>query len=493
MKHVPVVVIGAGPTGVAAATLLAQYGVDSVVIERHQDIYPLPRAVHLDDEVHRILDALGVATQFRSVSQPGRGLRLVDRDLKVLAQFDRGVAEDGIPQASMFDQPDLERLLRTNLEKYPEVELMSGTELLGLEQDEAHVVVHAKDSRGNPIELTADYVLGCDGANSLVREAMGSRTCDLGFEQRWLVIDLKCSVQFDDWDGVHQVCDTHRAGTYMRIGPDRFRWEFQLQEGETPADFGSLAELRSLLDAWVGDVADKDLEIIRVVEYTFRAMVADRWRKGRMFILGDAAHLTPPFIGQGMGAGLRDAFNLSWKLADVIHGRRADALLDTYQAERKRHVRGLIRKAVLIGSAMTGGRRMATGLRRVILPRIHHLPGMRRLVLSSATPRLRRSALVRRRSAGSAAGSLVPQFFDEMLGARAGLLILGPVGQEDHALAGELGVVATCAEPTEASVSWFKALGASAVLVRPDRVVAATGGSSAAVRRRLPTVLRSAS
>ncbi len=490
MKDVPVVVIGAGPTGVAAATLLAQYGVASVVVERHHNVYPLPRAVHLDDEVHRILDALGVATEFRETSQPGRGLRLVDRDLNVLAQFDRGVADGGIPQASMFDQPELETMLRANLTKYPEVELMTGTEMLGLDQTEDHVVVHLQDSSGTPVELTAQFVLGCDGANSLVRETMGSRARDLGFEQRWLVIDLRCSVLFDDWDGVHQVCDTHRAGTYMRIGPSRFRWEFQLLDGESPEDFEALADLRSLLDPWLADVADEDLEIVRVVEYTFRAMVADRWRAGRLFVLGDAAHLTPPFIGQGMGAGLRDAFNLSWKVADVIHGRRTDALLDTYEAERKRHARGLVKKAVLIGSAMTGGGRMATGIRRVVLPQFHHVPGVRQLVLSSATPRLRRSALVRRRSAGAAGGTLVPQCFDQQLGQRAALLTLQSVTPEDIELASELGAVATVIEPSEISTAWFKELGARTVLVRPDRVVVATGNDSAAVRRRLPTVLR---
>ena len=164
-------------------------------------------------------------------------------------------------------------------------------------------------------------MLGCDGANSIVRAAIGATMRDLSFEQRWLVVDVATDADLDQWDGVHQVCDPVRAGTYMRIGPTRYRWEFRLLPGETADDFRNLAGTEAADRPVDLAACDHDeLELIRVTEYTFRAQIADRWRRGNIFLLGDAAHLTPPFIGQGLGAGLRDAMNLAWKLAGVIAG-----------------------------------------------------------------------------------------------------------------------------------------------------------------------------
>ena len=172
---------------------------------------------------------------------------------------------------------------------------------------------------GNRQVIEADHVLGCDGANSVVRQAMGSRMIDLGFEQRWLVIDVETDADIRQWDGVHQVCDRRRAATYMRIGQRRYRWEFRLLDGERLSDFESMSDIHRLIAPWTRGTPREQLRLVRIADYVFRAQVADRWRRGGVFLLGDAAHLTPPFIGQGMGAGLRDANNLAWKLAGVIH------------------------------------------------------------------------------------------------------------------------------------------------------------------------------
>ena len=179
---------------------------------------------------------------------------------------------------------------------------------------------------GRTHTVDADYVLGCDGANSVVRGQIGSTMRDLKFEQRWLVVDVATDADLHQWEGVHQVCDPARAGTYMRIGETRYRWEFQLLAGESADDFRTLAALRPLIEPWTAGVRDDRLDLLRVTEYTFRAQIADRWRRGNVFLLGDAAHLTPPFVGQGMGAGLRDAMNLAWKLAGVLDGTLAPDL-----------------------------------------------------------------------------------------------------------------------------------------------------------------------
>lgn len=371
-----VVIVGAGPTGLTAATLLAQYGVECLVFDRWESIYPQPRAVHLDDEIYRLLARIGVAEEFAAISWPCEGLRLVDKNLRVLAEFRRGAdrGRHGYPEANMFDQPELESILRANLTRRSGVTIRGNAEVTGLTQDSGTVRVDVTDRvTGRQEEIRADYVLGCDGANSLVRASIGASLRDLTFAQRWLVVDVATDADLAQWEGVHQVCDPVRAATYMRIGDRRYRWEFRLTPGETADDYRDSAQLHPLISPWTKDVPVERLEIVRAAEYTFRAQVADRWRDRRVFLLGDAAHLTPPFIGQGLGAGLRDAANLAWKLAAVLAGSLPETVLHTYQTEREPHARALIRLAKLVGTLMTEGGELGNVLRGVLAPRLHLL------------------------------------------------------------------------------------------------------------------------
>ena len=260
-------------------------------------VYPQPRAVHLDDEIYRILARLGIADEFAAISRPALGLRLLDPAMRVLAEFPRDTAcsGNGFPQANMFDQPELEALLRANLKRYPNAELRGNVDVTDVaEQSDGRIRVTFVDrTERTEHHVDADYVLGCDGANSLVRSTIGSAMRDLRFEQRWLVVDVATDADLEQWEGVHQVCDPVRAGTYMRIGPTRYRWEFRLLPGETADDFGSLDALEAAHRAVDLRVARRRTELVRVTEYTFRAQIADRWRRGNVFLLGDAAHLTP--------------------------------------------------------------------------------------------------------------------------------------------------------------------------------------------------------
>jgi 2-polyprenyl-6-methoxyphenol hydroxylase-like FAD-dependent oxidoreductase len=486
VPHVPVIVVGAGPTGITAATLLAQYGVDCLVLERWPGVYPQPRAVHLDDEIFRIIARLGIAEEFAAISRPTLGLRLLDNRRTALAEFTRDPARSvhGFPQANMFDQPELEALLRMNLKRYPGVELRGDAQVTGLADDGRRVRVTFTDrSDGTVHQIDADHVLGCDGANSVVRSQIGSTMRDLNFEQRWLVVDIATDADLQQWDGVHQVCDPARAGTYMRIGQDRYRWEFQLRAGESADDFGTVAALRPLIAPWTATVADGELRLLRVAEYTFRAQLADRWRRSNVFILGDAAHLTPPFIGQGMGAGLRDAMNLAWKIAGVRDGTLAASALDTYEQERKPHARAMIQLALNIGRAMSGGGRLGDVGRRIVLPRLRLIPGLRDKVLDSTTPALRGSALVcRSRRAGRLAGTLCPnprlsrdQRLDDVLGTGFALITTGNVSDADKALLEQRGVIVVIAERGTDLAKWLLRGRATAAFVRPDRTVMRAG------------------
>ena len=463
LEAVPVVVVGAGPTGVTAATLLANYGVEVLLLDRWSDVYPQPRAVHLDDEVHRILARLGVAEEFAAISRPSQGLRLLDADHEVLAEFKRDEknGRHGYPQANMFDQPELEAVLRTNLKHHPSVSFRRDVEVVAVEQPEdgpIHVEICDRVS-GRRETVLARYLLGCDGANSVVRTAIGSTMRDLRFEQRWLVVDVNTDRELAQWEGVHQVCDTDRAATYMQITERRHRWEFQLKEGEAASDFEAIAALMPLIRPWTGTVAPGDLELARVAEYTFRAQLADRWRDRHVFLLGDAAHLTPPFIGQGMGAGLRDADNLAWKLAAVIGGRLDPSVLDTYEAERKPHARKMIGLAMLVGTLMTRGGRVGDALRKLVAPRARLVPGIRTRLLDSATPPLRSRSLPTRRR-------------DRLVGTLCPNALLGDGTRFDDGADGWFRVVTT--EDGGELAEWLRAAHARGARVRPDGTVAET-------------------
>ncbi len=401
----------------------------------------------------------------------------------------------------MFDQPELEALLRSNIERHPPAVLRGDAEVTDVTDTGLCIRVTFTDrTDGSVHQVEADYLLGCDGANSLVRARIGSTMRDLNFQQRWLVVDVASDADLHQWEGVHQMCDPVRAGTYMRTGAGRYRWEFQLLAGESADEFGTLDALRPLIAPWTADVADTDLTLLRVAEYTFRAQIADRWRRGNVFILGDAAHLTPPFIGQGLGAGVRDAANLAWKIAGVHHGTLAQDILESYEQERKPHAQHMIRLALGVGWAMTAGGRLGNAARRAVLPRLRLIPGLRDKIVDSTTPPLRPSALVcTSRRPRRLAGTLCPNVLlpdgrrlDDALGTGFALITTGRPSPDDEASLRRRGVVVLDAEPGSALRAWLHRGRATAALVRPDRTVARAGHDVAALCAWTATVLRPA-
>ena len=541
-----VIVIGAGPVGCTAALLLADQGVPVTLLERHSQPHPLPRAVHLDDEVARILYRAGVSEEFLARSRSCSGLRLLDADHRVMAEFRREhqIGMHGFPQANMFHQPDLEDLLFTRIGRHPLISFHRGAEVTAMDGTfgpltGGPVEVHAELAPdGSGQTFTGRLVLGCDGANSTIRDLSGITMEDLGFTERWLVIDIRSEKLLDTWDGVEQICDPARAATFMQVTGHRYRWEFQLHDGEDEAGMITPDALGRLLEPWTGRRDLDGLEIIRSGSYTFRARLASRFQAGRVFLLGDAAHLTPPFIGQGLAAGLRDADNLAWKVAHVLAGQAGEDLLATYDTERRPHARAMIRKAIRVGWAMTGGQDRAAAVRRIALAAAVRSDRACEVIASTATPRLKTGALQQRprltgsrtpatvrpgglianplvwtragvpAGGGASAGEGAPVQLDAVLRGRTAVLTAGQPSAElvdmcrRHRLL--LVKVSDAADPAPAAAAdaptaggWaevclnddgggacFQALTGRpglTIIVRPDRVVAAV-----ATRGRLP-------
>jgi len=489
--HVPVVIVGAGPTGASAAVMLGRRGVETLVLERWPQVYPLPRAVHFDDEVFRIFATMGLEDEVRALSRPAPGMRLTDRQQRVLAEFRRDPHRQvhGYPQANMFDQPELETVLRGALASYDCVRFEGGVDVVDIAQvagGPAPVRVRYRETdTGTQHEVWADAVLGCDGANSITRAVVGTQMEDFGFEQQWLVVDVASPEPLDLYDGVQQVCDNERAATFMHVTPGRYRWEFRLKPDERPEDCDH-AKVLELTLPWLADVDLDKLTFLRQACYTFRGLVAYRWRNGRVFLLGDAAHQTPPFIGQGMCAGIRDAANLAWKLALVLAGDADDTILDTYEAERRPYARRVVRLAILVGMLMTGGPARMTRPRNAAIRTISRLLGAEDKLLETLWPTFAGGALVhdcgrRGKRTGDVFGQPVVagSRLDDIAAGGWAIVHRGP----DRVAAFDTDVRrffdalgTTVVQVTDADVdaqALLDHLHADAVLLRPDRIVAA--------------------
>ena len=348
----PVVVVGLGPVGATLAALLGQSGVPVVVLEREAAGYALPRAAHLDDDALRVLDAVGVADEVAAAGRPLDGFRLVDARGRTLLHARKRVdVETGWPAATLVHQPTVERALRSRLAEIQSVEVRTEHTVETVEEDAGGVLVRGTSQAG-PFSVRASFVVGCDGARSRVREAMGTRLVGGRFEQPWLVVDTLLARDVDLPTDLLQIADARRPATFVPFPGRRRRWEFRLLPGETEREMVQPDAVRTLLAPHVDPDA---VEVERAAVYTFHDLVARPWRRGRLLLAGDAAHQMPPFLGQGLGVGLQDAAMLAWALALVWRGGADPSLLDAFEAERRPHVEAVTRLAVRLGRLVSAG------------------------------------------------------------------------------------------------------------------------------------------
>ncbi len=369
-----VAIVGLGPVGATLAALLGGRGLRVVVLERETTPHTLPRAAHLDGEALRILDAAGAPAAH--LGRPLDGFDLVDAAGRLLL---RGRPSEGpppgFPAGVLIHQPDVESVLRSRLSDLATVDVRHGHAVEQVEERTRLVTIRGR--RGDePFEVRSSFAVGCDGAASRVREVLGAELVGRGFEQRWLVVDTLLMRPVDLPSRLLQIADPRRPTTFVPFPDPRRRWEFKLTDDEDADAIRQPAAVRALL---APHVAPNAVEVERAAIYTFHDLVARPWRRGRLLIAGDAAHQMPPFLGQGLGAGLRDAWALAPLLAGVAGGAPAESL-DTYEAVRRLHVEAVVRQAVRLGRLVTLPPPLAT-LRDGALRLAHRVPILHRPLL----------------------------------------------------------------------------------------------------------------
>jgi 3-(3-hydroxy-phenyl)propionate hydroxylase len=470
-----VLIIGGGPTGATLALIAGQYGASAIVCEKEADIYPLPRAAHIDHEVMRIFQSVGTADPIAATSRCTQRYDFLTADGQILLRFEGSdqIGPGGWPGANMIHQPSLERALRDKLASQARLDLKSRWAFIGYEEQGDHVVASFETADG-PQVLTARYLVGADGTRSPVRTAAGIGMDDLEFDEPWLVIDAIVH-DYERLPKVNlQICDPARPTTCVLMGEGRHRWEFMIRPDETTEQVLEDEFIERLLEPWNVKGA---VTLERKAVYRFNARVAKAWRKGRVLLAGDAAHQTPPFAGQGLCAGARDAANLGWKLGMIASGQAADSLLDAYQGEREPHVRTMIGMAMMMGKTVCITDPVAAAIRdeQMLAARAAGQSPDGRMEAPSLQSGIKLDG-------SPAAGSYFPQLpglsghsrLDDVLGPGAWLIARSAPPEVEGVAAISL-EDGRLSEFAAALKDWLTRHQAEAVLVRPDRYVFGTG------------------
>ncbi|RMG30226.1 MAG: bifunctional 3-(3-hydroxy-phenyl)propionate/3-hydroxycinnamic acid hydroxylase, partial [Bacteroidetes bacterium] len=383
-----IIIVGLGPTGAVLANILGAYGWSVVGIEREPAPCPTPRAVHFDDETMRIFQFAGLAAEIAQTSEPFREMEFVQSARhKPLARGLVGTQDKryGYPGAFSFHQPTLEAQLRQGLKRFENVHTCLGYEVHEVQQDEQQVQAFAHNQAGQRISVRGRYLVGCDGGKSLVRKSAGLPLTSANFDQPWVVVDCKTrSGQKDPTlPRLHrQYINPRQPVTYIPLAGPYYEWQFMLLEGQDAAAATEPAYVQEQLRPFV-DLSS--MELVRVACYHFHALWLEQWVKGRIILAGDAAHQMPPFLGQGMCSGIRDAGSLAWRLDMMLRGTATETLLHSYQSERLAHVKHLIKGAMFLGSIIQTRQPWKAFLRNNLLLRpTNYFPAFKRLVTEAA-------------------------------------------------------------------------------------------------------------
>ncbi|MEU6579587.1 bifunctional 3-(3-hydroxy-phenyl)propionate/3-hydroxycinnamic acid hydroxylase [Nocardia sp. NPDC046763] len=496
-----VAVIGYGPTGVTAANMLGRMGLKVVVVERSSDIYHRARAISTDEEVLRIWQQVGLADRLQSDMLAGSTAAFVDAHGEPFFEMTPVSHGSGHPPQQFIYQPALEKVLRAGVQRFPNVEVRLEHECLRVLQDGSGVELMLADLRQDAFErVRASYVIAADGGASPTRAQLGIGYEGRTYAERWVVIDTKVLQEWPGHDRLRFHCNPARPTVDCPTPLGHHRWEFPVRDDEDEQELVTDAAIWRVLNHQ--GIDDTQVKILRAAVYSHHVRFADRWRVGRVFLAGDAAHAMPPWIGQGMSAGVRDVANLCWKLGAVLDGALPESILDSYQTERLPHVREVTDRAVKVGRLITQHHPTLAMLRDRFFRIAMQVPGVpewlrdHRWIPDAFHPHglIATSQAIK----SAAAGWLVPQPWvldaggsrerlDDVLGARWTILHLGTAdawpgwrnaGVPTLRLAppGTAPATDTVVDLDATLLRWMRAKGATVLAIRPDGVVYAAAG-----------------
>ncbi|QTO23709.1 bifunctional 3-(3-hydroxy-phenyl)propionate/3-hydroxycinnamic acid hydroxylase [Burkholderia seminalis] len=376
-ERTSVAIVGAGPNGVAMANLLGLYGIATVIVEKAAEIVEFPRAVGIDDEALRMFQTAGLADELSRDIIQNVPLRMFKANGACFADIRPSIREFGWWRRNIFMQQLAERTLRAGLARYPHVSLRTSQEVVDVEQDDGGVTLQVRRADGRQYALQADYVVAADGGRSPMRELLGVALAGTTHPIKWVVVDVKNAGLDQPCTALN--CDPRRPNVCIYLPFDFRRWEFLVFPHEDEAAIAQPDSIRALIAPYVDDI--ERVEIVRARTYTHHSRVAERFVVGRVAFVGDAAHLSPPWIGQGLNAGLRDVGNLAWKLAGIVRGALHPGVISTYESERRDHAKAMIDLADTFGAMLMPTNRLVAFLRDRVLGLVRFAPGLKDYIL----------------------------------------------------------------------------------------------------------------